>query len=60
MPKCDFNKVARNFVEIALQHKCSPVNFLHIFRTSFYNDVSGGLFLNSKTFERPFISLCSI
>ena len=39
MPKCDFNKVACNSVEIALQHKCSPVNFLHIFRTSFYNDV---------------------
>ena len=35
MPKCDFNKVASNFTEIALQHWCSPVNLLHIFRTPF-------------------------
>ena len=33
MPKCDFNKVASNFIEIALRHGCSPVNLLHIFRT---------------------------
>ena len=30
MPKCDFNKVA-----LQLRHGCSPVNFLHIFRTPF-------------------------
>ena len=35
MPKCDFNKVARNVIEIALRHGCSPVNLLHIFRTPF-------------------------
>ena len=30
MPKCDFNKVAKQ-IEIALQHECSPVHLLHIF-----------------------------
>ena len=33
MPKYVFNKV--NFIEITLRHKCSHVNLLHIFRTSF-------------------------
>ena len=33
MPKCDFNKVENNFIEIALGHGCSFVNLLHIFRT---------------------------
>ena len=28
MPKSDFNKVACNFIEIALRHGCSPVNWL--------------------------------
>ena len=37
MLKCDFNKVALqiNFTEITLQHGCSPVTLLHIFRTPF-------------------------
>ena len=45
MPKCDFNKVALlcNFIEIALLHGCSPVNLLHIFRTPFLKNTSGGL-----------------
>ena len=34
-PKCDFNKVACNFIEITLRLGCSPVNLLHIFRTPF-------------------------
>ena len=50
MPKCGFS----NFIEIALQHGYSPTNFLHIFGTSFYNNTSGGLPLNSKRSERPF------
>ena len=33
MPKCNFNKVENNFIEIAFRHGCSFVNFLHIFRT---------------------------
>ena len=58
--KYNFNKVACNFIEIALQRRCSPVNFLHIIRTRIYNNTSGGLLLNSKRFEKTFISLCSI
>ena len=42
MPKCDFNKVASNFIKIALRHGCSPLNLLHIFRTPF----------TKNTFER--------
>ena len=45
MPKCDFNKVAFNFVEITLRHGCSPVNLLHIFRTPFLKNTSGRLLL---------------
>ena len=45
MPKCDFNKVACNFIEIALRHGCSPVNLLHIFRTPFYKNSYEGLLL---------------
>ena len=30
MPKCDFNKVAK---QITLWHGCSSVNLLHVFRT---------------------------
>ena len=43
MPKCDFNKVA---IEITLRHECSPVNLLHIFRTPFPKNTSGGLLLD--------------
>ena len=28
-------KLLRNFIEIRLRHRCSPVNLLHIFRTPF-------------------------
>ena len=35
-----------NFIEIALQHGCSPVNLSHIFWTPFPKNTSGGLFLN--------------
>ena len=68
MPNCDFNKVTKqlpcrigisvkllsNFIEIALRHGCSPVNLLHIFRTLFPRNTSGGLLLNS-----PFSSMFS-
>ena len=47
IPKFDFNKVARqsNFIEITLQHGCSPVNLLHMFRRRFYKNNSTGLLL---------------
>ena len=32
-----------NFIEIALQHGCSPVNVLHIFKTPFLRNTSGRL-----------------
>ena len=38
-------KLQSNFIEIILRHECSPVNLLHIFRTSSPKNISGGLFL---------------
>ena len=35
LPKCDFNKVAYWFIEIAFWHRLSLANLLHIFRTRF-------------------------
>ena len=34
-----------NFIEITLRLGCFPVNLLHIFRTTFDKNTSGGLFL---------------
>ena len=45
MPKCSFNKVLLNFIEIALRYACCSVNFLHILRTPFLKKTSGWLFL---------------
>ena len=39
-------KLKRNFIEIALRHRCSPVNLLHIIRTPFYKNTSGRLLLD--------------
>ena len=39
-------KLFCNFIEITLRHGCSPVNLLHIFRTSFAKDISGRLLLD--------------
>ena len=40
-----------NFIEIALRHESSPVNLLHIFRTTFPRNTSGWLLLiNSDMF----------
>ena len=46
MPKCSFNKIASNFIEIALRHRYSPENLLHIFRTAFLKNTSGWLLLS--------------
>ena len=35
-----------NFVKITLRHGCSPVILLHIFRTHFPKNISGGLLLS--------------
>ena len=71
MPKCSFNKIALlcNFIEIALRHgcspvaKCSPVNLLHISRTSFLGKTSEWLLLNFQdlaTCKHFFTTSCSI
>ena len=45
MSKCNSIKLQNNFIEITLWHGCSPVNFLHIFRTPFPKSNFGGLVL---------------
>ena len=35
-------KLQSNFIEIILPHECSPVNLLHVFRTPFPRNNSGG------------------
>ena len=49
MSKGDFNKYTiklhNNFIEITLQHGCSPVDLHHIFRTPFPKNTSEVLFL---------------
>ena len=43
MPKCDFIEISKcNFIEITLRHGCSSIHLLHIFRTLFYKNTSGG------------------
>ena len=44
MPKCDFNKVALQLIEITLRHGCSSVNFQYIFRTPLPKSTSGTCF----------------
>ena len=51
MPKCDLNKVACNFIEMALGHGCFPVNLLHISRVNFPTNTSGRLFLYVTLFR---------
>ena len=51
--------VSIKFHAIILQHGCSTVTVLNIFRTPIYN-IFGGLLLNSKRFEKNLISLYSI
>ena len=39
-------KMLCNFIEVALQHGCSPVNLLHIFKTPFLKNTTEGLLLS--------------
>ena len=39
-------KLQSSFIEIVLRHGCSPVNLLHIFRTTFPRNTSGWLILS--------------
>ena len=43
--RCSENMQQSNFVEITLQHGCSLVNLLHIFRTPFPKKISGEMLL---------------
>ena len=43
-------KVQSNFIEITFRHECSPVNWLHIFRTSFLKNTYGRLLLSLFTY----------
>ena len=54
MLKCNFNKVARNVIEILLRYGYSFVNLLIIFRTPFPKNTSGGLLL--KNYKSKIIS----
>ena len=45
MSQYDFKKVVLHFVEIKLWDGCSPVHLLHIFKTPFFKNTSGGLLL---------------
>ena len=38
-------KLLGNFIEIVVRHGCSPLNFLHIFRTLFPKKTCGWLLL---------------
>ena len=38
-------KLPSTFIEVTLLHGCFPVNFLHIFKTPFPKNTSGGLHL---------------
>ena len=49
-------KLLYNFIEIGLQHGCSPVNLLHIFRTSFPSNTLGRLLLTLETAYNFFVS----
>ena len=53
------NAISRNFIEIALRHGCSPVNLLHIFRTSFLKNTSGWLLLSLQCFCFAFFFCCT-
>ena len=54
-------KLQSNFIEIALWHGCSPVNFLHIFRTSSLKNTSEWLLLQiAFTYHSVFLNInCS-
>ena len=49
-------KLQTNFIEIALRRGCSPVNLLHIFRTTFPKNTSGRLLLRVVYIACPKLS----
>ena len=47
-------KLLCNFIEIALQHGCYPVDLLHIFTAPFPKNTSGQLLLDFDIFHIPY------
>ena len=43
--RCSENRCFATLFEIALRHGCSPVNLLHIFKTSFFKNVHNSTFM---------------
>ena len=60
MPKCNFNKVVNNFIEITLQYGCSLINFLYSFRILFLKNTSGRLLLNFLKHPRLLFDLFNL
>ena len=46
-----------NFIEGALRHGYSPVNLLHVFKTSFCKNTYGGMLLEKADAEKPSIMI---
>ena len=53
-------KLFCNFIEIALGHRCFPVYLLHIFRTPFPKNTSGGLLLSVSRTKNIFYEIILI
>ena len=53
-------KMQSSFIEITLQHGCSPVNLLHIFRRPFTKNTSEQLLLIFAWSACPWIHLCNL
>ena len=52
MPNAILIKLLRNFIEVALWHRCSPVNLLHIFRTPFPGNTRRVRYIPLEIFSR--------
>ena len=57
MPRCDFN-----FIKVAVRQGCCSANLLHIFRTPFPKNTSGGLLLKACLLRayQTFRCLCAL
>ena len=54
-------KFQSSFIEITLQHGCSPVNALHIFRTPFPYNTSGRLLVSgSNSLSASILKKCTV
>ena len=62
MRKCEFSKIANNFIEITVLHGCSHVNFLDICAAAVLTNTHGGLLLQVSSqhvchvFQYKFVS----